>query len=138
MEERIQSFLDLNVWKKAHQLTLNIFKTTSAIPASEQFTITNKLKQSASTVAIAIAEGFQKRNKQEKVAAYHEAQSSLNTLNYLLLLTHDLQYLNTTALIEDTQEIQKMMNGLIRSILGLSKHKQHDTAEHHPIDTSDI
>lgn len=121
MEEKIQTFLDLNVWKKAHQLVLNIYKITVNLPASEQHTLADQLKRSSSTVASSISEGFQKRNKQEKIKLYNDAQSALNNVYYLLILTKDLNYSNTSELLENAHEVQKMLSGLIRSILGISK-----------------
>ncbi len=120
MEEKIQSFLDLNVWKKAHNLVLNIYKITDEFPSHEK-TLCDQLKRSSSEVAAAICEGFQKRNKQDKTKLYNDAQSSLNTVYYLLLLTRDLKYHDTTILMENAHEIQKMISGLIRSVLGVSK-----------------
>lgn len=121
MDEKIQTFLDLNVWKKAHQLVLNIYKVTSTFPATDQFTLADQLKRSSSLVAASIAEGFQKRNRQEKIKLYNDAQSTLNSVYYLLLLTRDLEYANTGELMENTHEVQKMMSGLIRSISGIPK-----------------
>jgi four helix bundle protein len=121
MEEKIQTFLDLNVWKKAHQLVLNIYKITADFPSLEQHTLADQLKRSSSGVAAAICEGFQKRNKQDKTRLYNDAQSALNDVYYLLLLTRDLKYFDTTVLMENAHEIQKMISGLIRSVLGLAK-----------------
>src|SRR4051794_3497141 len=121
MEEKIQTFLDLNVWKKAHQLVLNIYKITAGFPSHEQHTLADQLKRSASATAAAICEGFQKRNKQDKTRLYNDAQSALNDVYYLLLLTRDLAYYDTTVLMENAHEIQKMISGLIRSVLGLAK-----------------
>jgi four helix bundle protein len=121
MEDRIQSFLDLNVWKKAHALTLKIYDLTARFPASEQYTLADQLKRTVSMVASTIADGFQKRNKQDKTRLYNEAQSSLNDVYYLLLLSKDLGYGDTAELMENTHEIQKMLGGLIRSVLGIQK-----------------
>ncbi len=121
MEEKIQSFLDLNVWKKSHQLSLNIYKITATFPANEQATLVDQLKRTVTSVATYISEGFQKRNKQEKVKLYTDAQASLNSLHYLLILSKDLHFADTTELLENTHEIQKMMSGLVRSILGINK-----------------
>jgi len=121
MEDKIQTFLDLNVWKKAHHLVLNIYKLTINFPASEQHTLADQLKRSSAAVASSISEGFQKRNKQEKVKLYNDAQSALNDVYYLLLLTKDLNYSDTSELLENAHEVQKMLSGLIRSILGISK-----------------
>lgn len=121
MEEKIQTFLDLNVWKKAHQLVLNIYKITADFPPHETHTLTDQLKRSSSAVASAISEGFQKRNKQDKTRLYNDAQSALNDVYYLLILTRDLKYSDTTILLENAHEIQKMISGLVRSVSGLSR-----------------
>lgn len=121
MEEKIQSYLDLNVWKKAHQLVLDVYKIANDLPSIEHFTLGDQLKRSSSAVAYNIIEGFQKRNKQDKVQLYNEAQSAMNNLNYLLLLAKDLEYADTTTLSENAKEIQKMLGGLVRSVLGYSK-----------------
>lgn len=121
MEEKIQSFLDLNVWKKAHQLVLNIYKITADFPSSEQHTLSDQLKRSSAAVASYISEGFQKRNKQEKTNLYNDAQSALNNVYYLLLLARDLHYYDTTELLDNAHEIQKMISGLVRSVAGISK-----------------
>lgn len=121
MEDKIQTFLDLNVWKKAHHLVLGIYKITAAFPAAEQLTLADQLKRSSTAVASSISEGFQKRNKQEKIKLYNDAQSALNDVYYLLILTKDLQLAEVSELLENTHEVQKMMSGLIRSIMGISK-----------------
>jgi four helix bundle protein len=91
------------------------------LPTSEQYTLADQLKRSSSAVTISITEGFQKRNKQEKINLYNDAQSALTNLYYLLILTKDLNYSNTDELLDNTHEVQKMMSGLIRSISGISK-----------------
>lgn len=121
MEDKIQSFLDLNVWKKAHALTLNIYKLTASFPASEQYTLADQLKRTSSMVASTIADGFQKRNKQDKTRLYNDAQSALNDIYYLLLLSKELGYGDTSELMENAHEVQKMLGGLIRSVLGFQK-----------------
>jgi four helix bundle protein len=50
MDDKIQTFLDLNVWKKAHQLVLNIYKICNSLPTSEQYTLADQLKRSSSAV----------------------------------------------------------------------------------------
>jgi four helix bundle protein len=66
MDDKIQTFLDLNVWKKAHQLVLNIYKICNSLPTSEQYTLADQLKRSSSAVTISITEGFQKEINRKK------------------------------------------------------------------------
>ena len=121
MEEKIQSYFQLNVWKKAHQLTLNVYKATALFPQSEQFTLVDQLKRTASAITVGISDGFQRRNRQEKARLYIEAQNFLNEIYYLLILSKDLGYISSDELLENTNEIQRMLSGLIRSVLGINK-----------------
>ena len=130
MEEKIQSFLDLNVWRKAHHLVLNIYQMTPTLPAHEQFTLADQLKRTSSRCASTIAEGFQKRQNADKIKLYNDAQASIHELYYLLLLTRDLQYSDTTELMENTHEIQKMLGGLVRSVAGIVKNNHNHNHNH--------
>lgn len=121
MEERISTFLDLNVWKKAHQLNLDILKLSTGFPQQAQLTLADMLVRSTTTVNVCIAEGFQRRNRQEKVENYGHALSKLTEVHYLLLLTKDLGYADTSGLQENLIEIQKMLGGLMRSVSGQHK-----------------
>lgn len=121
MEDKIQSYFDLNVWKKSHQLTLNIYKATQDFPPTEQFTLVDQLKRTASAITVSISDGFQKRNRQEKARLYIEAQNYLNELYYLMYLSRDLNYINDDNILENINEIQRMLSGLIRSVSGHNK-----------------
>lgn len=138
MEERIQSFFDLNVWQKAHSLTLNIYQYTDSFPEKERGTLVDQLKRASSSVVVSISEGFQRRNKQDKTRLYSDAQSALNDVYYLLYLAKDLNYGDSAQLQEDTIEIQKMLGGLIRSVLGKNKFKhRNDTDNNEDDDNTD-
>ncbi|MCB9033024.1 MAG: four helix bundle protein [Chitinophagales bacterium] len=137
MEERIQSFFDLNVWQKAHSLTLNIYQYTDSFPEKERGTLVDQLKRASSSVVVSISEGFQRRNKQDKTRLYSDAQSALNDVYYLLYLSNDLGYGTSAQLQEDTIEIQKMLGGLIRSVLGKNKHRNRNDEDSDNNDNND-
>ncbi|HNF48334.1 MAG TPA: four helix bundle protein [Chitinophagales bacterium] len=121
MEEKISSFLDLNVWKKAHQMNLEIYKLTVNFPQNAPPALADLLVRSSTAVTVCIAEGFQKRQRQEKVENYGNAQSKLTEVQYLLLLTNDLGYADTKEVQDNLTEIQKMLGGLMRSVSGQFK-----------------
>jgi four helix bundle protein len=66
MDDKIQTFLDLNVWKKAHQLALNIYKICNSLPTSEQYTLADQLKRSSSAVTISIPKVFKREINRKK------------------------------------------------------------------------
>ena len=52
------SFKDLIVWRRAAQLSIEIYKLTAGFPATERFGLTNQLRRASVSVASNIAEGY--------------------------------------------------------------------------------
>jgi len=50
-------FEDLEVWKKSHRLTLNIYKSTQKLPKEEKYRLGDQLRRPASSVSTNIVEG---------------------------------------------------------------------------------
>ena len=110
-------FEDLEVWKKSHQLVLNIYYITRDFPSEEKFGLISQMRRSAVSIPANIAEGFKKRTLRDKSNFYNIAQGSLEEVHYYLILSRDLRYLpDNEKLLSDVKEIGKMLNGLIRSI----------------------
>jgi four helix bundle protein len=114
--EKLEDFRQLNVWQKAHQLSLNIYKLTAKLPSEEKFGLTSQMRRAVVSVPANIAEGFKKRGKLDKIRFYNIAQGSLEELRYYLILIKDLNYiLDYKELWDMTEEIGRMLNGIIRS-----------------------
>ncbi len=117
MERHIQDFKDLNVWKKSHQLVLEIYRITSSFPHSENFGLISQMRRSAISVAANIAEGFRKRGKKDKINFYNISQGSLDELEYYLILVVDLKYCEKEEIITFLiRDIGKMLGSLVNSI----------------------
>lgn len=114
---KIERFEDLTVWKKSHKLALEIYKLTKDFPEEEKFALVPQMRRTAVSIAANIAEGFKRRGAKDKVNFYNISQSSLNELQYYIILTKDLGYLDCLDKIEFLiEEVGKMLNGLISSI----------------------
>jgi four helix bundle protein len=61
-----QSFEDLIVWQKSHQLTLLVYRVTSAFPKSELYGLVSQMRRAAVSVPANIAEGFKRRKNPDK------------------------------------------------------------------------
>ncbi len=119
MENRKQpakSFRDLLVWQKAHQLVLEIYKTTEAFPKSELFGLTSQLRRAAVSIAANIAEGFGRSSDKDKIRFFNMAQTSLDECSYYFILIQDLQYTNTSFLNMQAEEVARMLSAYIRVI----------------------
>ncbi|NOS57495.1 MAG: four helix bundle protein [Cyclobacteriaceae bacterium] len=111
-----QSFRDLVVWQRAHQLVLGIYKMTNSFPKEELYGSTSQVKRSSVSVAANIAEGFKKKGKKDKLRFFNIAQGSLSETEYYLILAKDLEYYETTALTEHASEVGRLLESYIKAI----------------------
>ncbi|MCX5994133.1 MAG: four helix bundle protein [Chloroflexi bacterium] len=117
----MSDFTELDVWKKAHGLVLEIYKLTAGFPREERFRLTDQLCRSASSIPANIAEGKGRKSRKEYVQFLYTARGSLEETRYHLILARDLDYLapaHSTELLERYDEVGRMLNGLINSLKG--------------------
>jgi hypothetical protein len=53
----MRNYEDLQVWRKAHDLTLEIYKSTRCFPSDERFGLTSQIRRSCSSIGANLAEG---------------------------------------------------------------------------------
>jgi len=119
MEEKVKNFNDLKVWQDAHELVLEIYKVTKSFPKEEQFGLISQMRRAASSITANIAEGFGRFHYKDKIRFYQQSRASATELQSHILLSRDLKYLprgNADQLFNQTSEVIKEINGLIRSI----------------------
>jgi four helix bundle protein len=88
----IERFEQLDVWKEAHALTLEVYRLTSGLPSSEKLGLISQMQRAAVSVPANVAEGFKRRGKAGKLRFYNIAQASLEELRYYFILCRDLGY----------------------------------------------
>jgi four helix bundle protein len=112
----MQSFHDLKVWRKAHALTIAIYRTTTAFPSEERYGITAQIRRAAASVAANIAEGCGRGSDADFARFLHNAMGSASEVEYFVLLARDLEFLEperAESLTADTTEIKRMLASLI-------------------------
>jgi len=114
--EKAQSFQDLVVWKKAHQFVLSVYNFSKSFPANEIYGLTSQLRRAAVSVPANIVEGFKRAGLSDKLRFYNITEASLVEARYFLILAKDLNYGDSNEIILQTEEIGKLLTGLIRSI----------------------
>ncbi len=111
-------FRQLSVWQRAHNVALQIYRSTETFPLRERYGLAAQMRRAAVSVISNIAEGCGRRDDRELTRFLNIARGSVRELECQLLLSRDLGYLSQEAwtdLDKDSQEISKMLNGLIRS-----------------------
>jgi four helix bundle protein len=113
-----ETFEDLLVWRKSHQLTLKVYKLTAGFPKHEIYGLSSQMRRAAVSVPANIAEGFKKRGRPDKARFMNTAQASLEELRYYFILARDLEYFSKIESREDIDEISRMLAAYTRALLG--------------------
>ena len=90
----IKSFEDLEVWKRAKELAVKIYKLTTTFPKDEIFGTTSQIKRAVLSVPANIAEGFGRYHYLDKAKFYLNARGSLFELKSHLLVAADLKFIS--------------------------------------------
>jgi len=61
----MKGFRELEVWKKAHKLTLEAYRVTAGFPKEERFGLTGQLRRSSASIPANLAEGRGRTGRSE-------------------------------------------------------------------------
>lgn len=118
-----QSFEDVIAWKKAHTFVLLVYKTTRRFPDDEKFGLTSQFRRAAVSIEANIAEGYRKLGKQDKLRFFNISQGSLSECKDYIILSRDLEYINTQQyqeLWDASEEAGRLLvsycNGIINNV----------------------
>lgn len=114
------SFFDMPVWKKAHQLAVEIFEITVVLPKSEDYGLTSQIRRSANSVAANIAEAFGRSTAKDKSYFYITARGSAYETESHLHYGTSIAYFKkdiTDRLIADYETLNYELNKILK-VLG--------------------
>ncbi len=115
----VRDFRRLQVWEKAHELTLAVYQMTAGFPRDEVFGLTSQIRRASSSIPANIAEGCGREGDAELKRFLQIAMGSASELEYHLLLAHDLDYIgqeNYNHLDEGVTEVKRMLTGFIQRL----------------------
>jgi four helix bundle protein len=113
------NFRELTVWQASMDLARMVYASLSELPNEEKFGLRSQITRAVVSVPSNIAEGSARGSNKHFKQYLETALGSLFELETQLILANDFQYISTETMNELTlksQEIQKMMNGLIRKL----------------------
>ena len=115
----MRDFRKLQVWEKAHQLTLAAYRATRPFPPEELYGLTTQIRRSAVSIPANIAEGCGRGTPGERGRFFRISMGSASELEYHLLLARDLSLLGT-ALYDELNaavvEVKRMLWSLITQV----------------------
>ena len=115
----MKDFRELNVWEKSHGLTLKIYKATSNFPREEVYGLTSQIRRAGASIPTNIAEGCGRSRDTELARFLEIAMGSASEVEYLLLLSNDLNLLNSSDyenLMSDVIEIKRMLTSFFKKL----------------------
>ena|SRR5437868_14290339 len=110
-----QSFEDLDVWKRACRLAVEIVR---AFSKSKNYIFKDQMTRCAVSVPSNIAEGYERDSRLDVIRFLRIAKGSaaeLRTQCYLAMKLELLPAVQCRAFIQECKEISAMLQGLIRA-----------------------
>ncbi|NNE93800.1 MAG: four helix bundle protein [Verrucomicrobiales bacterium] len=116
MSDPAKSFEDLIVWQKAHQFVLSIYGISADFPKAEIYGLTAQIRRAAVSIPSNIAEGFHRRGQGDKLKFFNYSQASLEEVRYQLILARDLNYADTNSLLDQADEVGRLLTSYSSAI----------------------
>ena len=115
-KKKIESYKDLEVWKKGVRFSIEIYKISSGFPTSEQYGITNQIRRASASFPANIAEGYGRESTKNYIQFLKTARGSLNETETFLYIAYGLKDISKESLdklLTRSTELGKMINSLI-------------------------
>jgi len=115
----LKDFRKLKVWDKSHHLALSVYKATNSFPSDERYGLTSQLRRAAVSIPTNIAEGCGRGGDVEVARFLQIASGSAAELQYQLILSHELNFLDADdfeRLTNKVLEVKKMLSALIQKL----------------------
>lgn len=109
---------ELDVYKKAHQMTLSVYALTEKFPKSEVFGLVSQMRRAAVSINSNLMEGSARKTNGEKQHFIGIARGSAAELEYQIILARDLKFIKLNEaedLLKQINSVSQMLSGLIRN-----------------------
>ena len=116
---RTRHYRDLLVWQKAMELARAVYRETEALPKTEMYGLQSQMRRAAVSVPSNIAEGHGRLNDGHFRQFLATSRGSLFELQTQMELASDLKLLDEVrikALMEQCEEVARLMNGLLAAL----------------------
>ena len=115
----MHDFRNIEVWRKGHRLTLDVYSATSRFPDREKYGLISQARRAASSIPANIAEGCGRTGDAELARFMRIASGSATELEYHLLLARDLGFIAAerhTELDGAVNEVKKMLRSFVKRL----------------------
>jgi four helix bundle protein len=110
------TYEDLKVWRRAMDLVLEVYRSTSSFPKQEIYGLTSQMRRAAVSVPSNIAEGKGRFSRKELLQFLFHARGSLLELQTQIAIGRELGFLAAAEgqkLTDLASEVGRLLNGLV-------------------------
>src|SRR6266853_3659653 len=115
---QIDSPKELNVYKKAYGLAMELFELSKAFPVEERFALTSQIRRSSRSICLNLREAWAKRRYEAHfISKLTDCDGENGETESSLDFARDCGYISPakhTQLASVCAEIEKMLNGMIK------------------------
>jgi four helix bundle protein len=114
-----KSFRELDVWQRAMELAVAVYKLTTAFPDSERFGLVSQLRRAAVSIPSNISEGSGRATKGEYLQFLGHARGSAFEVETQLELARVLGFGKEDAQLKTSDlctEVGKMLRAMMQSL----------------------
>jgi four helix bundle protein len=116
---QINSFKELEIWKKGIEIVKMVYQLTSTFPKTEDYGLSSPMRRCAVSVPSNIAEGFRRNGKKEFRQFLNIALGSLAELETQLIIAKEINYLdgqNLDTLFSSIEVLNRMTVSLSKKL----------------------
>ena len=116
---KTSDYKELQVWQKAMDLVVEIYKISKLLPKEETYGISDQIRRAAVSIPSNIAEGQSRNSAKEFIQFLSIARGSLAELETQLLICIKVNMLSEDNIAEAqniTTEVGKMIKGLMNKL----------------------
>ncbi len=115
----MKDFRDLQVWHKAHDLALDVYRASARFSPDERYGLSSQVRRGAYSIGTNLAEGCGRGSDVDFARFAQIAMGSASEVDYLLLLARDLGELpaeDWDRRSDKASEVKRMLAALIRTL----------------------
>ncbi len=113
---RINCFEEIEAWKNARKLVVEIYKITKQQKFSRDFGYNDQIQRAAVSIMSNIAEGYERKSEKEFIRFLYISRGSAGEVRSLLYVASDLNYIDKISfdkIFSSTVAISKQIYRLI-------------------------
>ena len=114
-----EGYRDLKVWRRSIALVRSVYTIVRSLPREESYGLSDQLRRAVVSIPANIAEGQARLHRKEFVQHLSIARGSLAEVDTLLVVAHQLEYIDRNTLdtvAEEIAEVRRMLHGLLNRL----------------------